>query len=140
VVAVSYKPPYRRFSGDVNRAKLSDWLLRVAFETEDFPFGLKPVIERVAPSIAALGMKLIGPLSDADLEIVARRNRLAVDRFLFLDGVSALRPGWFFAARGFMIHPFLSLREISLPVSFTTLLLPSPIRGCDRPTARGLVP
>jgi len=58
-------------------------LLRVAFETEDFPFGLKPVVECSALSIATLGMKFIGPLSDADSEIVAGRNRLTVNR-LFL--------------------------------------------------------
>jgi len=97
----------------VNRAKPSDWLLRVAFETEDFPFGLKPVIERVALSIATLGMQFIGPLSDADLEIVAGRNRLAVDRFLFLDGVSALRPGRFFRGAWFHDSPLpFSTRDI----------------------------
>jgi hypothetical protein len=74
----------------VNRTKLSDWLLRVAFETEDFPFGLKPVVERSALSIATLGMKFIGPLSDADLDIVAGRNRLTVNRLLLRN-----RNRWF---------------------------------------------
>jgi hypothetical protein len=63
-------------------------LLRVAFETEDFPLGLQPVVERSALSIAALGMKLIGPMSDADLEVVAGRNRLTVNRLLLRNSNS----------------------------------------------------
>lgn len=46
-------------------------LLGIAFEAEDFPLGLQPVVERPALSIAALGVKLIGPLRDADVQIVA---------------------------------------------------------------------
>jgi hypothetical protein len=47
-------------------------LLRVAFEAEDFLLGFQPVVERMVLSIATFGMELIGPLRDADVEIVTR--------------------------------------------------------------------
>jgi hypothetical protein len=51
-----------------DESKISTWpvFLCVA-DAEDFPFCLQPVVERTVVTIATLGMKLIGPLSDADL-------------------------------------------------------------------------
>jgi hypothetical protein len=64
-----------------DRTNISD-SLRVAFEAEDFPLCLQPIIERIALPVATLGVELVGAISDADLEIVAGRNRLTVDRLL----------------------------------------------------------
>jgi hypothetical protein len=54
-------------------------LLRVAFETEDFSLGLQPVVECIALPVATLGVELAGSTRDADLQIVAGRNRLTND-------------------------------------------------------------
>lgn len=62
--------------------------LCVIFEAENFTLGFQPVVERSALALAALGMKLIGPLSNTDLEVVAGRNRLTVQRLLFRDSNS----------------------------------------------------
>lgn len=56
----------------VQTGQLGRTLLRVAFEAEDFLLGFQPVVERMVLSIATFGMELIGPLRDADVEIVTR--------------------------------------------------------------------
>jgi len=65
----AYIEPYGEPLSDA-RTKLADFLtilLRVAFETEDFPFGLQPVIECIALSIATLGVEFIGAIGDTGL-------------------------------------------------------------------------
>lgn len=53
-------------------------LLRVAFETEDFPLGLQPIIECIALLVATLGVELAGSTRDADSEIVAEGSHAVV--------------------------------------------------------------
>jgi hypothetical protein len=95
----AYIEPYVEPLNDA-RTKLADFftiLLRVAFETEDLPLSLQPVVERAAMPIPPIRVQLISSIGDAGLEIVAGRNRFAVDRLflrdsrlLFLGRLSAL--------------------------------------------------
>jgi hypothetical protein len=50
---------------------------------KDFPFRIHPILERIALSIAALTMNLVGALRDTGLQVVARRQWLTMDWLFF---------------------------------------------------------
>jgi hypothetical protein len=49
--------------------------------TKDFPFRFYPIFERIALSVAAVSMKLVGALRDTGLQVVARGHRLTMNWF-----------------------------------------------------------
>jgi hypothetical protein len=44
--------------------------------TENLALRIEPIIERIAFTVSPLGMELIGPLRNQDMEVIAGRNRL----------------------------------------------------------------
>jgi hypothetical protein len=48
---------------------------------ENVPFRFHPILERIALSVAALSMKLVGAFRDTGLQIVARGHWLTMNWF-----------------------------------------------------------
>lgn len=46
--------------------------LRLAFETDDFPLSLQPIIKRITLSTATLGIEFIGAIGDASVPVIRR--------------------------------------------------------------------